>query len=73
MRTEPAHAVAREHVPLREIGVRLGLRAEVRDRIGQHLQRDLRPARVARQQRDDGGEVAAGAIAADGEPRGIDA
>ena len=36
-------------------------------------QRDGRAARVARHERDDGGEVAAGAVAADRETPGVDA
>ena len=42
-------------------------------RIDQHLARDRRAVAVARCDRDHRGEIAAGAVAADHQPRGVDA
>ena len=60
-----------------DAGLRLAVRGvrhrKIGGRIDQHLARDRGAVAVARRYRDDRGEVAAGAVAADHQPRRVDA
>ena len=64
---EPLHQRRRQDVAVGVLDVRLPRHVGVGDRRQQQLADDLRPAGVARQPGDDGGEVAAGAPPGDGE------
>ncbi len=72
LREEPLDRVAGQQIAVREPRMRIGLLVPGRARIDQQLQRE-RHAPVAREHRADGGQRAARAVAADREPRRIDA
>ncbi len=72
VRPEPIHVALGKEEPFGEESVRRVLRREVRDRIGEELRRRARTAVPTRELRDDGGEVAARAVARDGDPGGVE-
>ena len=65
---EPVHAGPRQRQLLGMALERGPAHAHVGGRIDQELEGEPRPATIARIERDDGGEVAAGAVAANREP-----
>ena len=64
---EPEHRLAGEHVALAVLAVRGCLEVEICDRAEKDLEIRQRDAAVARHQGDHGRQVAAGAVAADGD------
>jgi hypothetical protein len=67
---------ADDGVRQQDAGLRLAMRGmrhrKIDGRIDQHLARDIRAVAVARGYRDHRGEIAAGAVAADHQPRRVD-
>ena len=70
---EPAHHLAREQIALLVLLVGSRREVVVRDGIDQQLVAQRRAAAIARHQRHHGREVAARAVAADRDARGVDA
>ena len=64
----PHHRVAREELPLRIVAVGGGVEVRIDDRVHQELKCDWRTVAVPRHERHGGREVAAGAVAPDGQP-----
>ena len=73
MVSEPFHRRGRQTETLRITQVAVACLQLVGHWIDQHLSDDSRHLSVPRQECDDGGQIAAGAIAGDDNPQGIDA
>ena len=70
---EPAHRIPREQVAVGVVAIRPRVEVVLRDRIGEHLERQRGTAPVAAHEADGGGEVPARAVTADGQAPPVDA